>query len=66
MQKGDNLPVGILLCINKRKKLVEYATAGIDNILCLNTCYNCHKRKNYNNLFYPEFSENNQPTYQPV
>jgi len=33
MQKRDNLPVGILLCTNKRKKLVEYATAGMDNTL---------------------------------
>lgn len=33
MRPGDNLPVGILLCTNKRRKLVEYATAGMDNQL---------------------------------
>lgn len=33
IQKGDNLHVGILLYTNKRKKLVEYATAGMDNTL---------------------------------
>ncbi len=33
MSAGDNPPVGILLCTNKRKKLVEYATAGMDSTL---------------------------------
>jgi len=30
MQEGDNPPVGILLCTDKGKTLVKYATAGIE------------------------------------
>ena len=30
---NDNLPIGILLCTNKGKKLVEYALNGMDNKL---------------------------------
>jgi predicted nuclease of restriction endonuclease-like (RecB) superfamily len=33
MTKGDNLPVGILLCARKDHTLVEYALAGMDNRL---------------------------------
>ena len=33
MHKGDNPPVGILLCTRKGKKMVEYAIAGLDNKL---------------------------------
>lgn len=33
MEKGDNPPVGILLCTQKNHALVEYALAGIDNQL---------------------------------
>lgn len=33
MSKGDNPPVGILLCTQKDHALVEYALAGIDNQL---------------------------------
>lgn len=33
MTKGDNPPVGILLCTQKKHALVEYALAGIDNQL---------------------------------
>lgn len=32
-QPGDNPPVGILLVTNKSEALVEYATAGMDNLL---------------------------------
>jgi hypothetical protein len=32
-QKDDNPAVGILLCTEKGQKLVEYATAGMDNHL---------------------------------
>lgn len=32
-QADDNLAIGILLCTQKGKKLVEYATAGMDNQL---------------------------------
>jgi len=32
-QADDNLAIGILLCTEKGKKLVEYATAGMDNQL---------------------------------
>jgi hypothetical protein len=31
MNKGDNPPVGILLCTQKDHALVEYALAGMDN-----------------------------------
>jgi len=31
--QGDNQAIGILLCTEKGKKLVEYATAGLDNKL---------------------------------
>lgn len=33
MSKGDNLPIGILLCTHKDHALVEYALAGMDNNL---------------------------------
>lgn len=33
MEKGDNPPVGILLCTNKDQALVEYALAGMANKL---------------------------------
>lgn len=33
MNQGDNLPIGILLCTRKGKKMVEYAIAGMDNKL---------------------------------
>ncbi len=33
MVEGDGPPVGILLCTNRDKALVEYATAGMDNTL---------------------------------
>ncbi|HPS31407.1 MAG TPA: PDDEXK nuclease domain-containing protein [bacterium] len=33
MNPGDNLPIGILLCTRKGKKMVEYAIAGMDNKL---------------------------------
>lgn len=33
MVDGDNLPVGIVLCADKEKTKVEYATAGLDNTL---------------------------------
>lgn len=33
MNSGDNLPIGILLCTRKGKKMVEYAIAGMDNKL---------------------------------
>ncbi len=29
--KGDNPPVGILLCTKKGPKMVEYALSGMDN-----------------------------------
>jgi hypothetical protein len=32
-QKDDNPPIGILLCTEKGKKLVEYALAGMDEQL---------------------------------
>ena len=31
--KGDNPPIGILLCTQKDHALVEYALAGMDNKL---------------------------------
>lgn len=37
MQPGDNLPIGILLCTRKGKKMVEYALAGMDNNLFVST-----------------------------
>lgn len=37
MHPGDNLPVGILLCTRKGKKMVEYAIAGMDNKLFVST-----------------------------
>ncbi|MCP4129703.1 MAG: DUF1016 domain-containing protein [bacterium] len=33
MTKGDNPPIGILLCTNKDNALMEYALAGMDNNL---------------------------------
>jgi len=33
MTEGDNSPVGILLCMQKKHALVEYALAGMDNQL---------------------------------
>ncbi|MCB5280034.1 MAG: PDDEXK nuclease domain-containing protein [Candidatus Cloacimonetes bacterium] len=33
MRKGDNPPIGILLCTGKDSTLVKYALAGIDNAL---------------------------------
>ena len=29
MQKGDNLPLGIILCAGKNETLVKYATSGL-------------------------------------
>ena len=37
MNKGDNPPVGILLCTRKGEKMVEYALAGMDNNLFVST-----------------------------
>lgn len=37
MQPEDNPPVGILLCTQKGKKMVEYALAGMDNQLFVST-----------------------------
>lgn len=37
MMKGDNPPVGILLCTDKGTQMVEYALAGIDNQLFVST-----------------------------
>ena len=37
MNKGDNPPVGILLCTRKGEKMVEYALAGMDNHLFVST-----------------------------
>ena len=37
MQPGDNPPIGILLCTRKGKKMVEYALAGMDNLLFVST-----------------------------
>lgn len=37
MHECDNLPVGILLCTRKGKKMVEYAIAGMDNNLFVST-----------------------------
>ena len=31
MTKGDNPPVGIILCAEKNNTLVKYATAGLSN-----------------------------------
>ena len=33
MEKGDNPPVGILMCTKAGKELVEYTTAGIEESL---------------------------------
>ena len=33
MTEGDNPPVGILLCTQKDQPVVEYALAGMDNLL---------------------------------
>jgi len=33
MTEGDNPPVGVLLCTEKNRVLVEYALAGLDNRL---------------------------------
>ena len=33
MNKGDNQPIGLILCANKNHTKVEYATAGLDNTL---------------------------------
>ncbi len=37
MHPGDNPPVGILLCTQRGKKMVEYAIAGMDNSLFVST-----------------------------
>lgn len=37
MTEGDNPPIGILLCTQKGKKMVEYALAGMDNNLFVST-----------------------------
>lgn len=37
MHDGDNPPIGILLCTRAGKKMVEYATAGMDNTLFVST-----------------------------
>ena len=37
MNKGDNPPVGILLCTRKGEKMVEYALAGMDSNLFVST-----------------------------
>lgn len=37
MHKGDNPPIGILLCTKAGKKMVEYAIAGMDNNLFVST-----------------------------
>jgi predicted nuclease of restriction endonuclease-like (RecB) superfamily len=37
MHEGDNPPIGILLCTKAGKKMVEYATAGMDNKLFVST-----------------------------
>ena len=31
MAEGDNLPVGLVLCTDRDRVHVEYATAGLDN-----------------------------------
>ena len=31
MSEGDNLPIGILLCTQRYRMLVEYALSGMDN-----------------------------------
>ena len=33
MQKGDNPPIGIILCTYKNEAVVKYATGGLDNQL---------------------------------
>ena len=37
MNPSDNPPVGILLCIRKGKKMVEYALGSLDNRLFVST-----------------------------
>ena len=37
MQPGDNPPIGILLCTQKGKKMVEYALGNMDNQLFIST-----------------------------
>ena len=37
MNKGDNPPVGILLCTDKGTQMVEYALSGMDNQLFVST-----------------------------
>ena len=37
MVKGDNPPVGILLCTDKGSQMVEYALSGVDNQLFVST-----------------------------
>lgn len=37
MSEGDNPPIGILLCMRKGDKMVEYALAGMDNNLFVST-----------------------------
>ena len=37
MYKEDNPPIGILLCTDKDKEHVEFATAGIDKKLFVST-----------------------------
>ncbi len=37
MQPGDNPPIGILLCTQKGKKMVEYALGGMDSQLFVST-----------------------------
>jgi len=31
MSEGDNPPIGLILCGNKKEALARYATTGIDN-----------------------------------
>ncbi len=33
MVKGENPPIGILLCTEKNETLVKYTTTGIDNTI---------------------------------
>ena len=37
MTEGDNPPVGILLCTQKGKKMVEYVLNGMDENLFIST-----------------------------
>lgn len=45
MQKGDNPPVGILLCTRKGARMVEYALAGMDSNLFVSTYQLCLPNK---------------------